>query len=136
MVTAGHCVRGPKPIEWVRAGGHLVQDERAGQSPQYGSQLPPYQQQRINEEDIIVHEGYGQKGNNIVDDIALIRLPERVQTNKGTQFACMPLPNNASYAALQVNHKQYNGLREGLTNRIEFSQARSRRPPHPRPGVG
>ena len=105
MVTAGHCVRGPKPIEWVRAGGHLVQDERAGQSPQYGSQLPPYQQQRITEEDIIVHEGYGQKGNNIVDDIALIRLPERAQTNKGTQFACMPLPNNASNAALQVQER-------------------------------
>jgi len=101
VVTAGHCVRGPKPIEWVRAGGHLVEDEFKGQTPKYGTQLPPYQQQRITEEDIIVHEGYGQKGNNIVDDIALIRLPERVQTNKGTQFACMPTPNNASYAALE-----------------------------------
>ena len=102
MVTAGHCVRGPKPIEWVRAGGHLVEDEFKGQTPKYGTQLPPYQQQRITEEDIIVHEGYGQKGNNIVDDIALIRLPERVQRNKGTQFACMPSPNNASYADLEV----------------------------------
>ena len=103
VVTAAHCVRGPKPIEWVRAGGHLVEDENKGTTPKYGTQLPPYQQQRITDEDIIVHEGFRQQGNNIVDDIALIRLPQRVKTNKGTQFACLPLANNASFAALQVS---------------------------------
>ena len=103
VVTAAHCVKGPKPIEWVRAGGHLVEDENKGTTPKYGTQLPPYQQQRITDKDIIIHEGFKQRGNNIVDDIALIRLPKKVKTNKGTQFACLPLANNASFAALQVN---------------------------------
>ena len=102
VVTAAHCVKGAKPIEWVRAGAHTVEDEAAGTLPKYGTQLPKYQQMRITEENIIIHEGFKQRGNNIVDDIALIRLPRKVKTNKGTRFACLPLSNNASYAALQV----------------------------------
>ena len=100
VVTAGHCVKGRKSIEWVRAGAHTVQDEVDG--PRYDEELPHYQQMRVTAADIIPHEDYLPRGNNIENDIALIRLPQRVETNKGTQFACLPQPSNASNAALEV----------------------------------
>jgi len=99
VVTAGHCVKGRKSIEWVRVGAHTVQDEVDG--PRYDEELPHYQQMRVTAADIIPHEDYLPRGNNIENDIALIRLPQRVETNKGTQFACLPQPSNASNAALE-----------------------------------
>merc|ERR1711936_69248 len=56
---------------------------------------------RVTAADIIPHEDYLPRGNNIENDIALIRLPQRLETNKGTQFACLPQPSNASNAALE-----------------------------------
>ena len=94
VVTAAHCIgRGRQKITYLRLGEWKVGGFGSGDGN--SDELPPLQEFRIAQGDIIVHEGYRKKIRNIVNDIALIRLPRKAELNLGVQFACLPVPRRA-----------------------------------------
>ena len=103
VVTAGNCVKGGEAISMVRAGEYKVKDEFYERKPTPG--LPDIQEFKISKADIMVHERYKVKRENIENDIALIRLPRKVSINSQTQIACLPLPGNSSFVGLRSNWK-------------------------------
>ena len=95
VLTAAHCIgRGKQSITYLRLGEWTVAGLGSGMESS-SDELPPVQEFRIRQEDIIVHEGYRKKFRNIENDIALIRLPRKAELNLGVQFACLPLPETA-----------------------------------------
>ena len=87
VVTAAHCHRANSrmPINKVRLGDWKVVSELASDT---GSELQ--QDFHIQPEDIVVHEDYKKTFDNVVNDIALIKLPKRAELNLGTQMICLP----------------------------------------------
>lgn len=93
VLTAAHC-QGRKEstrLATVRLGEYSV--EGYGGEPT-GGQLPPEQNFDIGPNDVMVHEDYQTKVQgkfrNILNDIALIRLPTEARLNNGVQLVCLP----------------------------------------------
>ena len=60
-----------------------------------GGKLPPWQEFTIGENDVTVHADYAtvtddQGKKNILNDIALIKLPRPVTLNSGVRMVCLP----------------------------------------------
>jgi len=96
VVTAAHCQGQTKPrqISQVRLGDWEVTPQNKldcnGEGPQKTC-LPPVQDFTITESQVTVHKEYGRKSNNILNDIALIKLDRPAVLNRGVQVACLPL---------------------------------------------
>jgi len=92
VLTAAHC-QGKSPettISRVRLGEWSV--EGYGQETDTG-ELPDEQDFDITENNFKVHEGFKKvygKFSNIVNDIALVKLPRPAKLNAGVQMACLP----------------------------------------------
>ena len=70
----------------------MWKDYGAGEKTLY--KLPPVQYFDIDSEDITLHEDYDiiyeNNSKNVVNDIALIKLPRRADMNDMVKFACLP----------------------------------------------
>ena len=88
VLTAAHCDEETSHIAYVRLGEWDVSVQ-----PDCLDNVcfPEVQQFEIQPGDIISHEGYSELQRNIVDDIALIRLPRPAQLNQAVKFACLPM---------------------------------------------
>ena len=99
VVTAAHCIgAGRKRISHLRLGEWEVGNFGSGSAQIDRDGLPLVQDFRITQSDIVVHENYKKKFRNIENDIALIRLPRKVELNFGVQFACLPVPGTENIA--------------------------------------
>ena len=107
VLTAAHCIgSGQRSITYLRLGEWTVGG--FGSSKKKG-ELPPVQEFRIREEDIIVHGEYRKAFRNVENDIALIRLPRKPKLNLGVQFACLPLPETAQRVGVRNWDSGLNG---------------------------
>jgi len=88
VVAAAHCTA---KLAYLRLGEWKV----GGSSENTQDKLPPVQDFRIRQENIIIHEEYKVKFGQYLNDIALIRLPRKPKLNLGVQFACLPHPEAA-----------------------------------------
>ena len=94
VLTAAHC-QGTTPgrtISKVRLGDWKIEGYGGGKDP--NNKLPDEQDFDILEDDVTVHEDfetvYENGRKNVVNDIALIKLPRPATINKGVQMACLP----------------------------------------------
>jgi secreted trypsin-like serine protease len=108
ILTAAHCV---SIVTKVRLGEHKVTRLPGKDCLQGGVNcLPQVQDFDVSQKDIITHPDYKNDRDQILNDIALIRLPRSATFNDGVQPACLPtLPELAS-EKLNVSN-----LDEGLT---------------------
>lgn len=87
VLTAAHCQDSKHPLAFVRLGDWDVSTKDC-----LGSFcLPPPQTFEIERKHFLTHEEYSKTDRNVLNDIALIRLPRRAELNDGVQFACLPL---------------------------------------------
>jgi len=84
VLTAGHCVNTGDlaRINKVRLGEWNV-----GRG---GGDLPRDQDFQIGPHDVIKHPGYKVGRTEVVNDIALVRLPRAAKLNRGVRLACLP----------------------------------------------
>ena len=75
--------------------------------------LNPVQDFNITPELVTVHENYKKVLGNVLNDIALVKLPRPAILNIGVQIVCLPL--QAEKTARQLNIPN---LREGLIGTI------------------
>jgi len=108
ILTAAHCVGS---VTKVRLGEHTVTRIPRKDCLADGINcLPQVQDFDVSEKDIITHPEYKVRRGQVLNDIALIRLPRAATFNDGVQPACLPtLPELAS-EKLNVTD-----LDEGLT---------------------
>jgi len=90
VLTAAHC-QGKNKITKVRLGDWSIGGY--GGETETGD-LPPEQDFDITENDFKTHEDYGKVYDggqkNVVNDIALVKLPRPAILNNGVQIACLP----------------------------------------------
>jgi hypothetical protein len=96
VLTAAHCQgHGPRTsVSVVRLGDWAVAGYGGEPPNRGGAELSPEQDFHIGPGQVMVHSGYRtqrdpQGKNNLFNDIALIRLPRRVQLNDGVQLVCL-----------------------------------------------
>jgi hypothetical protein len=80
----------------VRLGEWIVAPTNGPRPPPDNDRIPPFQEFLIEPEAVMVHKGYRlvrdpQGKNNMINDIALIRLPQPAQLNNGVQLVCLPI---------------------------------------------
>jgi len=84
VVTAAHCT---KNLAKVRLG----ELDFSREDDCYGGRcLPPYEDFDVSEKDVKVHPDYYKGLENIVSDIALVKLPRPATINDGVNFICLP----------------------------------------------
>ena len=88
--------KGSKRITYLRLGEWTVEGLLPRDKQNY-----EFQEFRISEDDIKVHENYKKKFSNIENDIALIRLPQKATLNYRVQFACLPVPESTNIAGIR-----------------------------------
>jgi len=108
VLTAAHCHQKRKPIASVRLGDWWVGNGKM-RDCDGGFCLPPVQDFDITSADVIVHEDFRYSHNNVINDIALIRLPRKAELNLGVQIVCLPLKAAEFTKELNVEN-----LQEGL----------------------
>ena len=96
VVTAAHCT---SKLTDVRLGEWTVGGYGSDETSPVDA-LPPVQEFRIGQDNILLHEEYERKFESTENDIALIRLPRKAELNAGVQFACLPLQYVASQAGV------------------------------------
>ena len=112
MVTAAHChtTNKRKQFNLLRLGEYEVTD-KIGRDCSGDFCLEKPQDFDIKSEDFIIHPEYGivykggvyqGKRRNIINDIALIRLPRTARENAAVRVACLPLDPNVAAAQLNV----------------------------------
>ena len=74
--------------------------------------LDAVQDFEISPGDIIAHEGYARTISNVLNDVALIKLPRQAILNKGVQIACLPLNSEETSKTLGLTN-----LRSGLVGK-------------------
>jgi len=113
VLTAGHCQgkRKRDQISVVRLGEWEV--ARNKDCTTDGFCLNPVQDFEITPDLVTVHENHKKVLGNVLNDIALVKLPRPAVLNSGVQIVCLPLktPNTAR----QLNIPD---LREGLINTV------------------
>lgn len=103
VLTAGHCIgSGENQLTYVRLGEHTVEGFGSGEDPNV-------QDFRITEENIIRHENYRRKFASIENDIALIKLPRKVEMSDYVSAVCLPTPQAAYKAGLSDWDSGING---------------------------
>ena len=106
VLTAAHC-QGKSPettISRVRLGEWSV--EGYGQETKTG-ELPDEQDFDITKNDFKVHDGFNKvygKFSNIVNDIALVKLPQPANLNAGVQMACLPFDSQEFKNYLKISN--------------------------------
>ena len=108
ILTAAHCVPG---VTKVRLGEHKVTRIPGKDCLQDGVNcLPEVQDFDVSEKDIITHPDYKRSRGQVLNDVALIRLPRAATFNAGVQPACLPTSPELASEKLNVSD-----LDEGLT---------------------
>merc|ERR1712032_709005 len=108
ILTAAHCVPG---VTKVRLGEHKVTRIPGKDCLRGGINcLPEVQDFDVSEKDIITHPDYKNGRGQVLNDIALIRLPRPATFNAGVQPACLPTAPELASDNLNVPD-----LDEGLT---------------------
>jgi len=90
VLTAAHCQNPQRPLAYVRLGDWDVTTKDCTQD----GCLPPPQNFDIEKHNFIPHIDYSPNTDtqkNVLNDIALIRLPRQAKRNPGVQFVCLPL---------------------------------------------
>jgi len=110
VLTAAHCQGSSKgdKISVVRLGEWEVARDKDCTTD--GFCLNPVQDFKITPELVTKHPGYKKGLSNIVNDIALVKLPRPAVLNSGVQIVCLPL--NQAETARQLNIPD---MRDGLT---------------------
>ena len=85
VLTAAHC----RGIEKVGIGAWTVKGFRSDLNQKSG--LPPVQDFDVGSDDFIAHPLYRRTIDNVENDIALIKLPQKVDINLAAEMACLPL---------------------------------------------
>merc|ERR1712013_164518 len=113
VLTAGHCQGSSKQsqISLVRLGEWEVARDRDCTTD--GFCLNAVQDFEITPELVTVHPDYKKELYNVVNDIALVKLPRPAVLNSGVQIVCLPL--NLAEAARQLNIPD---MRDGLTGTV------------------
>jgi len=113
VLTAGHCQGSSKQsqISVVRLGEWEVARDKDCTTD--GFCLNPVQDFEITPELVTVHPGYKKEVYNVVNDIALVKLPRPAVLNSGVQIVCLPL--NPAETARQLNIPD---MRDGLTGTL------------------
>jgi len=105
VLTAAHCKgkTSTTTISKLRLGEWNVAGYGGGET----EELPAEQDFDITDDDIVVHEDfntvYENDGKNIVNDIALIRLPRPATLNNGVQMACLPFDTTEFKNYLEIS---------------------------------
>jgi len=108
VLTAAHCVPG---VTKVRLGEHKVTRIPGKDCLRGGVNcLPEVQDFDVSESDIVTHAEYKIGRGQVLNDIALIRLPRSATFNDGVQPACLPTPPELASEKLNVTD-----LDQGLT---------------------
>lgn len=108
VLTAAHCQgrRDASRLAVVRLGEWSVQGY--GKEDRTRAQLPPEQDFYIGREDVVTHEGYAAvkegKFKNVVNDIAIVRLPRDAELNPGVQMICLPHIQSEYRSSLGVSN--------------------------------
>merc|ERR1711892_847448 len=87
VLTAAHCQSNNNPLAYVRLGDWDVSTKDCVED----FCLPKPQTFVIKRNNFLIHKDYSKTKGNVVNDIALIRLPRPAKRNDGVQFACLPL---------------------------------------------
>ena len=121
VLTAAHChhpTKRRKQINLVRLGEFVVTEYTGRDCTAGGFCLEDLQDFDIRPEDVKMHPGYNRQRQshqdqvvNVINDIALIRLPRQAKENQAVRFVCLPL--RPKVAALQLNVPDIN---EGLAS--------------------
>ena len=91
VLTAAHCLGQGVKVTKVRLGEHEVTRHQGKDCLADGvTCLPEVQDFDISQKDITVHPGYEKKRAQVLNDVALIRLPRPAIFNAGVQPACLP----------------------------------------------
>jgi len=107
VLTAAHCV---PDVNKVRLGEHEVTRLPGKDCLRGGDNcLPQVQDFDVSAKDIITHPDYKRTRGQVLNDIALIRLPRAATFNPGVQPAC--LPTSPELASEKLN---LSDLNEGL----------------------
>jgi len=108
ILTAAHCVPG---VTKIRLGEHKVTRIPGKDCLRGGINcLPEVQDFDVSEKDIITHPDYKNGRGQVLNDIALIRLPRSATFNDGVQPACLPTAPELASEKLNVTD-----LDDGLT---------------------
>ena len=117
VVTAAHCHHATirrKQISLVRLGEYYITDQDIRDCAGDFCLEDP-QDFDIEPEDVILHPDYGRERQgqitNVINDIALIRLPRTASVNLAVKVVCLPI--DPKVAAAQLNLPD---IDEGLTS--------------------
>jgi len=122
VLTAAHCHQRRKPIASVRLGDWWVGNGKMQDCDQEVC-LPPVQDFDITSADVIVHEDFRFSHSNVINDIALIRLPRKAELNLGVQIVCLPLKAAEFTKELNVENLQ-KGLEGNYPNVVGWGYSK------------